>query len=85
MNAKIAKIRKFVDENRTYLAFCAGSITTSTIIILLTKDKTMLAVTRDQMQLVKQGGAIVYDLKDQTQLHLINIPAVEARQALLNA
>ena len=79
MKTKIAKARKFVQENRTYLAFCAGSVSTSAVIYALTKDKTLLQVTPFQHQLLDQGGAIVYQLKDQT-LHLVNIDAVKAVQ-----
>lgn len=81
MNAKFVKTRKFVSENRTYLAFCAGSFTTSAIIIALTHDKTILTVTKEHMQMMKEGGSIAYELKDQT-LHLVNIAAVEAQLAL---
>lgn len=81
MKNKIAKIRKHFDDHRTYYAFCAGSITTSGIIYLLTKDKTILEVSKDQLEMMKQGGAVVYKLKDQT-VHLVNIAAVEAQQNL---
>ena len=82
MNAKFVKTRKFVNENRTYLAFCAGSVITSSAIIFVNRNMTLLQVTKDHAELLKQGGAIVYELKDQT-LHLINVPAVEAIQAAL--
>lgn len=78
-----AKTRKFVDDHKTYLAFCAGSVVTSTAIYYLQGGNvTLLKVTKENAQLLKQGGAIVYKLKDQT-VHLIDIPAVEAAQAAL--
>lgn len=82
MNAKFVKTRKFVRDNRTYLAFCAGSIVTSVTIIILNKDDAFLKVTKDQLEMLKEGGGIAYELKDQT-LTLVNIPAVEALQASL--
>lgn len=82
MNTKFVKTRKFVRDNRTYLAFCAGSVVTSAAIIFLTKDDVLLKVTKDQLELLKQGGGVAYELKDQT-LTLVNIPAVEAFKASL--
>ena len=82
MNAKFVKTRRFIHENRTYLAFCAGSLATSATIFYLNKDLTLLQVTKEHSQMLKDGAAIVYELKDQT-LHLINVPAVEAAQAAL--
>lgn len=82
MNAKFVKTRKFVSENRTYLAFCAGSIVTSATIIVLTRKVDMLVVNKTHQDLLKQGGAIVYELRGQT-LHLVNVTAVEAAQAAL--
>lgn len=82
MNTKFARTRQFVNDNQLTLAFCAGSITTSAILALLNKDVTLLRVSKENLALMKQGGAIVYELKDTT-LHLVNIPAVEAAQAAL--
>jgi putative intracellular protease/amidase len=82
MKTKIASVRKFVDENRTYLAFCAGSVVTTATILTLNHNLTLLRLTKDHAELLKQGGAIVYELKDQT-VHLVNLPAVEAAQAAL--
>lgn len=80
---KFAKARKFVDENRTQIAFLAGSILTSTVITIATHGgPTKLLVTMEQAELLKKGGAIVYELTDQT-LHLVNVPALEAAQAAL--
>lgn len=76
------KTRRYVDENRTYLAFCAGSILTSTVIYYLQGGNiTLLKVTKENAEMLKKGGAIVYNLKHQT-LTLIDIPAVEAAKAL---
>lgn len=77
-----AKTRKYVDDHRTYLAFCAGSVTTSAVFWYLTKDKTLLSVSTAHQEMLKAGGGIVFNLKDQT-VHLVNIPAVEAAQASL--
>lgn len=79
---KIASIRKHVNDNRTYYAFCAGSILTSTSILLITRKVDLLQVPKSQLELLKQGGAIVYNLRGQT-LHLVNIDAVEAAAAAL--
>lgn len=81
MNDKFVKARKFVSENRTYFAFCAGSIATSAAIIYLTRGETMLRLTKEHAELLKQGGSVRYELKDQT-LHLINVPAAEALASL---
>lgn len=77
-----AKTRKYVADHRTYLAFCAGSVTTSAITWYITKDKTLLNVSTAHQEMLKAGGGIVFNLKDQT-VHLVNIPAVEAAQASL--
>ena len=78
----IAAIRKNVAENRTYYAFCAGSIATSTTFILLNRKVNLLRVTKDNAELLKKGTAIVYELKGQT-VHLVNIEALEAATAAL--
>lgn len=77
MNKPFVKTRKFVNENKTYLAFCAGSILTSTTIIALTRNVDLLKLTKDHQELLRLGGAIKYELRGQT-LHLVNIPAAEA-------
>lgn len=77
MNTKFAHFRKNVSDNRTYYAFCAGSLVTSATLMFLNRNLTLLQVTKTQLEMLKQGGAVVYELKDQT-LHLVNIPAVEA-------
>jgi hypothetical protein len=82
MNTKFVKTRKFVNDNRTLIAFCAGSVVTSALTAAFIGDSTLLRVTKEHAQMLKEGGAIVYELKDQT-LHLINVPAVEAAQAAL--
>lgn len=82
MKPRFVKTREFVSENRTYLAFLAGSFATSAATYALTRNVTMLKLTKDHAELLKQGGAIVYELKDQT-LHLVNVPAAEALKASL--
>lgn len=75
-----AKVREFAKENpgiTAYYAFCAGSIVTSTAVIVVNRNVTLLRVTAEHQELLKQGGAVFYDLKDQT-VHLVNIAAVEA-------
>lgn len=79
---KFVKTRKFVSDNKTYLAFCAGSFTTSAVLVALTKDVNLLKLTKEHAEMLKEGGAVVYELKDQT-LHLVNIPAAEAAAAAL--
>lgn len=74
------KTRKFVDENRTLLAFAAGSIATSAVAIYLDRGNTLLVLNETHRSALKAGTAIVYELKDQT-LTLVNVPAVEALQA----
>lgn len=82
MKNKLVKTRKFVNDHRTYLAFCAGSIATSAVITYLNKDLTMLHLSKENLQTLKSGTAFVYELKDQT-LTLVNIPAHEAALAAL--
>jgi hypothetical protein len=80
MNAKFVKTRKFVNENKTLLAFAAGSVTTTAVAMYFNQGKTLLELTQIHRDALKNGTAIVYELKDQT-LTLVNIPAVEALQA----
>lgn len=80
---KFVKTRQFVYDNRTTLAFLAGGLTSSAATYFaLGGNVTLLKLTKDHAEALKEGGAIVYKLKDQT-LHLINVPAVEAAQAAL--
>lgn len=82
---KIVKTRKFVSENRTLLAFAAGSIFTSAFTYAALGGSTtdLLKVTKEQAEMLKEGKLVLeYALKDQT-LTLVNIPACEAAQALL--
>lgn len=72
-----AKTTKFVRNHSHTLAFCAGSLTTTAIIIATTRDTTLLSLDTKSLQFLKDGGAVVYELKDQT-LHLVNITAAEA-------
>lgn len=82
MNRKFVKTRQFVSDNRTLLAFYAGCLATSGVTYLVLKDRTMLELTKEHAELLKLGGSVRYELKDQT-LHLVNIAAVEATQAAL--
>lgn len=80
---QFVKTRKFVSDNRTPLAFLAGGLTSSAVTFFaLGGNVTLLKLTSANSEMLKEGGAVVYELKDQT-LHLINIPAVEAVQAAL--
>jgi len=77
MKKLIASIRKDINAHKTYYAFCAGSVATSCVFLYLTKDKTILSVTREQLEMLKKGYSIAYVLKDQT-LHLVNLDSVKA-------
>ena len=78
---KLAKTRKFVSDHRVILAYCAGCLVTGTATYYLQGGNvTLLKLTKEHAQLLKDGGTVVYELKDQT-INLINIPAVEALTA----
>lgn len=79
---KIQKARKFVSDNKTPLAFIAGSVVTTAASAFYLKNVTLLQLTKEHAEMLKEGGAVVYELKDQT-LHLVNIPAAEAAVAAL--
>lgn len=81
---KIAKAKQFVSDNRTYLAFMAGGfVSSATTYYALGGNVTLLKLTKSHAELLKQGGTVVYELKDQT-VNLINIPAaIEAAESAL--
>lgn len=68
---RIAKIRQHVANNRTYYAFVTGSVVTSAVVYWSTKDRTLLELKNAHLELLKQGGYVAYELKDQS-LVLVN-------------
>lgn len=78
----LKKLRKAFNEHPAYYGFCAGSTVTSLALLWITRDSTILRLTDENAELLKTGGAVFWNLKDQT-VHLVNIPAVEAAQAAL--
>jgi hypothetical protein len=84
MTTMFPRTRKFVQENvtlKTYYAFCAGSTLTSIVILVSLRNIDTLRLTKEHAELLKQGGAIMYELKGQT-VHLVNVHAVESLAAL---